>query len=181
LKWKSLVNQSIGLLLIVTALIILCPLPFTLAYQYQGIVSSTTICAVWDLITFILFVLSTALIAWISVERYLLIYHEHFINCHRIAFHYFPLVFLILYLTSFYVGLVIFYPCQEVYNVYDYLCTGPCYIFENTPLLIDWSINSIFVIFVAIISNLALLIRIIVQTQRMKGIIITAASRQQWV
>ena len=86
-----------------------------------------------------------------------------------------------MYSTSFYVGFVMFYPCQEAYSIYDHICGGPCYSFENTPSLIDWSINVIFVIFVASIGNLVLLIRIIVQTQRMKRIIITAASRQQWV
>jgi hypothetical protein len=180
-KWKHLVNQIFGFLLIVNRLVILAELPFTLTYLYRGFVRDMTICSGWVLVNYTLFILSMSLTTWTSIERYLFIYHEQFIKKHSILLHYFPISFLTVYTPSFYVGLVIFYRCQQAYTSYSYICGGPCYLFQIVPCMIDWSINVGFILLITCVVNIMVIISNIQQRHRMKRAIITARKSQQWV
>ena len=162
-------------------LIILTELPFTLAFLHRGVVAADHLCPVWILINYTLFILSISLTTWASIERYFFIYHEHFINRHRILLHYAPIGYLIVYTPLFYVGLVLFYPCQQAYNLYSYLCAGPCYLLQIVPCLIDWCINVIAVLLVTCVMNIVLIVCNAQQRHRMKRLIINAGNTQQWV
>ncbi|CAF0742429.1 unnamed protein product [Adineta ricciae] len=179
-KWKRLVTQIFGILLIVNALLILAELPFTLQFLYKGYLLNAHLCPVWVLINYSLFILSMILITWTSIERYLFIYHELFIKHHSILFHYLPVVLFSLYTPIFYISLVIFYPCEQAYTVYSYICNGPCYLFNSVPCLIDWGINVVLVLGITCFVNIVIIIRNIIQRGRMKRLIITAGNRQQW-
>lgn len=174
-------SQIFAVLLIVNLLLIVVELPFTLAYLYYGFVFNENICPAWVIINYSLFILSVILTTWTSVERYLFIYHEHFIKRHSILLHYFPITFFVFYTPLLYVGLVILYPCQQAYTPYSYICGGPCYLFQIIPCLIDWLINALLVLALTCIMNLALIIRNVVQKDRMKRMVITAQRSQEWV
>ncbi|CAF3750886.1 unnamed protein product [Rotaria sp. Silwood1] len=180
-KWNHLVSQIFGIFLIVNALLILVELPFTLMYLHHGVVHNENICSSWILVNYSLFILSIILTAWTSIELYLFIYHEHLITHYRMVLHYIPIGCFTLYTSLFYVGLVIFYPCQQAYNVYSYICGGPCYLFESIPCLIDWGINVVLVFFITCIINVILIVNNIKQRHRMKTSIVTARKSQQWV
>jgi hypothetical protein len=166
---------------IVNGLIIIAELPFTLTYLYHGFVRDMAICSGWVLVNYTLFMLSISLTAWTSIERYLFIYHEHFIKKHSILLHYFPVGIHIVYTPLFYVALVIFYPCQQAYTPYSYICGGPCYLFQIVPCMIDWGFNVGFVLLITCVVNIMLIISNIRQRDRMKRAIITARNSQQWV
>ncbi len=180
-KWNRIVSQIFGILLVVNALLILAELPFTLTYLYDGFIRNKSVCPGWVLVNYSLFILSIYLTTWTSIERYLFIYHVHFITRYQILLHYLPIVGFTLYTPLLYTGLVIFYPCQQTYDMYNYICGGPCYLFENVPCLIDWSINVAFVLFITCLMNIILIICNTKQRQRMKRTIITAGNRKQWV
>ncbi len=180
-KWKHLVDQILGFLIIVNGLIIVAELPFTLTYLYHGFVRDMSICSGWVLVNYTLFMLSMSLTAWTSIERYLFIYHEQFIKRHSILLHYFPISFLTIYTPSFYVGLVIFYRCQQAYTSYSYICGGSCYLFQIVPCMIDWSINVGFILLITCVVNIMVIISNIHQRDRMKRAIITARKSQEWV
>ena len=162
-------------------LIILFELPFTLSFLYDGFVRNESICSSWIVLNYTLFILTIILTTWTSIERYLFIYHEHFIKRYRILVHYVPIGFFTLYTSLFYVGVVMFYPCQQEYSVYKYLCGGPCYLFELIPSAIDWSINVASVLFITCVMNIVLIFFNIKQRHRMKSSIITAGRSQHWV
>ncbi len=128
-----------------------------------------------------LFILSIILTAWTSIERYLFIYHGHLMIRHQIMLHYAPVVFFTLYTCLFYVGIVVFYPCEQAYNVHSYICGGPCYLFEMVPCLIDWIINVVLVLLITCIVNVMLIFINIKQRYRMKRSIITVGKRKHWV
>ncbi len=149
--------------------------------MHDGFVRNLNICSGWVLINYSLFILSIILTTWTSIERYLFIYHEHLITQHRILLHYLPIGFFIFYTPLFYVGLVIFYPCQQAYTPYNYICGGPCYLSQIVPCMIDWSVNVGLVLVITCIMNIILIVLNIKQRHRMKRSIITTRNRQQWV
>ena len=167
--------------MILNTLLILVELPFNLVYLHQGFVSNVTLCPVWILINYTLFILSIILITWASIERYFFIYHEQFINRYRIAMHYIPIGFFIIYTPLFYVAVVLFYPCEQAYDLTRYLCNGPCYLLHAVPSLIDWCANVLAVLVITSFMNIFLIICTMNQRHRMKQAIITAGNSQQWV
>ncbi|CAF5143513.1 unnamed protein product, partial [Rotaria sp. Silwood1] len=157
-KWNRLASQIFGILLIVNALLILFELPFTLTYLYDGFVRHENICPVWILINYSLFILSIILIAWTSIERYLFIYHEQLITRCRILLHYIPIGCFIVYTPLFYISLVLFYPCQQAFSEYSYICGGPCYLFHIVPCVIDWLFNVVLVLLITCVMNIILIV-----------------------
>ena len=135
----------------------------------------------WILINYTLFIYSIILTTWASVERYFFIYHEHFISHHFILFHYIPTVCFAIYTPVFYVCVVLFYPCEQAFDVTSYLCAGPCYLLHIVPCLIDWCINVVFVLSMTCLMNIVLIVCTVQQRHRMKRSIITAGHAQQWV
>ena len=180
-KWTRLVGQTLGILLIINVLLILTELPFTLSFLYRGSLSYKSLCPVWILINYTLFILSIILIAWTAIERYLFIYHDHFMKRHRFLVHYAPIGLFIVYTPMFYVGLVIIYPCEQAYDVRSFICGGPCYLLYSLPTFIDWSFNVIFTLLVTCFFNVLLIVCNVLQRQRMKRAIITAGTSSQWV
>jgi len=163
------------------AIIIVTELPITLVYLQNGAVYSERICTGWIVLNYSLFLLSITLMAWASVERYLFIHHEQVIIRHYILLHYVPVGCLLLYCPLFYLGTMLLYKCKSDYNVYRYVCGGPCYQYERVIGLIDRLGNVLCVILVTFVINLILITRHIIQRHRMKGCIITTNRKQQWV
>jgi hypothetical protein len=110
------------------------------------------------------------IMAWGSVQRYLLIFHNRlFLNKNkRFLFHYFPLIILLIYILIFYLIAIIFPPCL---NVYDYglpVCSDfPCYL--NDPVLGIWDsvVNNIVPIVIISIFSLVLIICVYYQKRRL--------------
>ena len=180
-KWSRLQSQIYGFVLIVNSLIIAVELPFTLYFLHKGTVYSESICSGWITLNYSLFELSILLMVWTSIERYLFIYHERFILRHIILFHYGPTIVLTLYCSVLYVGIVVVHTCQPAYNVYLYICGGPCYSSEQFLGMFDWIGNGVIMQFGILVINVILILRHLVQRHRMKQSVVTAARRQQWV
>lgn len=170
-----------GVLVVVNGLIIVAELPFTLTYLHEGLVLNQNICPAWILINYSLFILSIILTTWTSIERYFFIFHEQFMKRHRFILHYIPIGCFSVYTPIFYMILVIFYPCQQAFTLNNYLCGGPCYLFQLIPCMVDWSFNVAFMLLVTCVMNMLLIVLNIRQKYRMKTSIITAGKSQQWV
>ena len=74
---QNMNNQLIIVLLFNTLLYELLSIPIFLAYYYVGIVrpASPTLCLFWMFIDSAFFTLALTLVAWASIERYILIFH----------------------------------------------------------------------------------------------------------
>lgn len=180
-RWRHLQTQIYGFLLIVNGLIIGVELPITLYYLHEGSIGSESRCAAWITLNYSLFQLSIFLMTWISIQRYLFIYHEQFILRHMILLHYAPIAFLYLYCPLLYIGIVVIYNCRPAYDVTLYICGGPCYSFELGLGLFDWVGNGISMEFTTFIVNVIVTVRHFIQRDRMKRAILSADGRQQWV
>jgi hypothetical protein len=132
-------------------------------------------------VNYSLFILSIILIAWASIERYLFIYHERFITNHIILLHYAPILCFTCYTPSFYVGLVMFYPCEQAFDSYQYICGSPCYLLNIVPCLVDWMMNVVVVLLITCTFNIILIVCHFQQRHRMKRSIVTTGKSRQWV
>jgi hypothetical protein len=169
---SRLTNHVIIVLLIIGLVIELVDIPFHLSFLHLGIIQPCLpfMCIIWWFMDIALYSGCTEIMAWGSIDRYLLIFHDRmFLNKkNRFLFHYLPLLILLLYILIFYIIAIIFPPCI---NTYDYtlpVCNDfPCYL--NDPILgiIDSIINNILPTIVISLSSLVLLIRVYYQKRRL--------------
>jgi hypothetical protein len=162
-------------------MIVVAELPITLIYLHNGFVPTESICTGWIVLNYSLFLVSIALMAWASVERYLFIYHEQIIVRHYVLLHYVRITTLWLYSSLFYMSTVVLYKCESIYDVHQYVYGGACYQRDLGLGLIDRLGNVLCAVFFTFIINLILIIRNVMQRHRMKRSIITARRSQQWV
>lgn len=170
---NQLTNHVIIVLLILGLSIQLVDIPFHLTFLSFGIVlpSTTTLCLTWWFMDLGIYSGCTILMAWGSIERYLLIFHDRiFLNkTKRWIFHYSPLILLLSYIFIFYIIAIFFPPCT---NTYDYalpVCNDfPCYL--NDPLLgiIDSIVNNIIPIVIISISSIVVFLRVYFQKRRLR-------------
>ncbi|CAF3039543.1 unnamed protein product [Rotaria sp. Silwood2] len=103
----------------------------------------------------------------LSVERYLLIFHQSFLNRHKISVHYVPMIVLALTAVVYSCAAVIFAPCEEVFDYTMQICGGSCY--QLLPANGTFDVISTVMIPLSIIIgfNAILMIRVIKQKRRM--------------
>jgi hypothetical protein len=169
---SQLTNHVTIVLLIIGLIIEFIDISFHLSFLRLGIVqpSIPIICLIWWFMDFGLFTGCIIIMAWGSVERYLLIFHDRmFLNKKkRWIFHYLPLIILLFYILIFYTIAVFFPPCQ---NTYDYtlpVCDEfPCYL--NDRILGTWDtvINNALSTFIICIASVILLVRVYLQKRRL--------------
>ncbi|CAF4819433.1 unnamed protein product [Rotaria socialis] len=103
----------------------------------------------------------------LSVERYLLIFHQGFLNSHKMIVHYVPMIVLAIAAFIYSPTLVMLAPCKEEFDDSVPVCGGSCY--QLLPGI--GTFDLVFTIFIPlsfIISfNCILVIRVMKQKRRM--------------
>ncbi|CAF1183615.1 unnamed protein product [Adineta ricciae] len=119
----------------------------------------------WTYSLFGLFPTQTVVFAWCTIERHILIFHNHLLatKANRILVHYVPLVVVPVYCLTYY-GLNIFIPFHSICRYLDVQSTVigvylPCFFFNPIHLKIDVIIHQIIPILIIITSTLALFFR----------------------
>ncbi|CAF1245501.1 unnamed protein product [Adineta steineri] len=145
---SQLSNHIIICLLIFGLVIELIDIPFHLSFLQLGVVrpSTPTLCTVWWFVDTGIYNGCVIIMAWGSIHRYLLIFHDRIflVARKRFLYHTMPLIILIVYIFIFYIVVIIFPPCSNTYNYNLPICGEyPCYL--GVPLLGIWDtvINSI--------------------------------------
>lgn len=166
-------NQALFILLIITffQLTIDLPMPINF-YRIDYVTPATaTFCTWWSFIEYTLSLTSILLMATISLQRHLLIFHAHILHNHfkRYVFYYLPLIFCIIYPLVFYIIVILFYPCDG--TQWDFtlnLCGNTvCYNIDNRVLnIFDWTVNYGLSNMIIFLGNLSLIIRVINQRLR---------------
>ena len=145
------------------------------AYLHHGrnsFVSSPVICLIWWLIDYGAYGSLNVFLAWASFERHILIFHyNRFLSTRRkrILFHYLPLGIISIYLSGFYIGVMMFAPCENTFN-YELEACGvtPCY--EGIPWLNIWDhlVNGTLCILIEAVGSISLLARTIYRRYRVQ-------------
>ena len=179
-------NHSILLLLAINFLQVLVDLPMPINYfRLNGLVRPATAayCVWWIWFEFSLNTTNGLLMAWISFERHILIFHRHTIRTKgtwkRFSLHIFPLIFCSVWGGLFYIVAVVFSPmCTSEWSFDALLCTIPCYLTTNWGTF-DLFVNVISPTCLIFLMNLTLFIRIIYQQMLVVGRTQQNRSRQQ--
>jgi hypothetical protein len=161
-------NHSILVLLLINFIQVVTDLPMPMNFfRLNGIVQPATsaYCTWWIWYEFSLNTTNGLLMAWISIERHLLIFHSNFIRniaaWKRRLLHIGPLVFTTLWGPLYYFITVIISPmCVNTRYFDSLLCGFPCYLSTNWGTF-DLFFDVISPVLIIFICNLALFIRVV--------------------
>ncbi|CAF1313791.1 unnamed protein product [Rotaria magnacalcarata] len=161
----ALHNHVVLVLLIVSLLTNAIEIPRVLAFLHQGLVLPTTVinCLIWQWCDFSLCSLNNMLMWWMSIERYLLVFHSQIfkVSKYRWVLHYLPLIALVIYITGFY-GIVIFlYPCEPQPNYSAVLCGVPCFSLEAAISTFDLITHNLAPLIFNAFFSIAIIIRVL--------------------
>ena len=159
---------SFGLFLEVTDIV------WFIHYYRTGTALSSTpaFCLCWSFVDAAGYVTVTMLMAWASIERHILIFHQNWIvtNLQRWLLHYLPLIILSVYPGVFYAVIFFIVPCDVPF---DYTLTGcgvySC-IYNNLAIsLWDNIAHYLLPIFLIVVFSVALLVRVLYHRCRVHG------------
>lgn len=162
---RSLNNHVIMALLIVGLFSQLIDVPFYLNFTRLGYVwpSAPISCLLWWFAATGISNLTNMLMAWASIERHILVFHDRWFRRKNIKFltHYLPLITILLYGFIFYLVVLSMYSCENR-SAYDSdWCYYPCYYDHDDIALYDTVVNSILPTPVIVVFSLALIFRVI--------------------
>ena len=146
----------------------LIDVPFYVNYLRLGYVwpSTPLSCLIWWYVDIGLFEATMMLVAWASLERHILVFHERWLSTdvRRYLFHYFPIMIVAIYPLLFTLFCLIFITCDDafVFNYSNAWCGfSPCFYRDTLLSLYDtmmhWVLPNIVILFL----NLTLIIRVI--------------------
>ena len=172
----ALHNHVTILILLFNLIYQLVDIPLHLQYFSTGIVRPATpaLCLIWLFIDYGFFFTDLVLLMWASFERHILIFHTSMLTTQRrrLFVHYLPIFVIVMFMMLFY-GVVIFAPpCQNTFDFTMDTCgTGGCY--NSVPFfgMVERIGFAIVPTFLIAIFCMALIIRIIRQKYRIRGII----------
>ncbi|CAF3195374.1 unnamed protein product [Rotaria socialis] len=162
-------NQLVLLILVVHFVQAVFELPFTIIYLHRGQVpvASNAFCDYWQTLITTLNIVSLQLNAHLSIERYLLIFHNTFIQKYNISLHYAPAIFLIIAPLLFTFICIISYPCESTYDYNAVVCGVACYTLDPILGPFTWFFWCLLPLVLVVVSNLFLIIQVALQKRRM--------------
>ena len=183
---RNLNNHLIIVLLFNTLLYELLSIPIFLAYYYVGILrpASPALCLFWTFIDSGLFTLALILVAWASIERYILIFHRNLVSTRKKRFfiHYLPLASIVIYCLVFHAVTVLFPPCDNEFHYALPLCGRPICLYEvNFVAIWDTVVNNMLPTLAIVVVSVALLVRVLLQKHRMRQQIVWRRHRKMTI
>lgn len=161
---RTLHHHVLLLLLIVSFLTNSIEIPRILDYLRLGFVrpSNRWSCLIWQFCDYLFFAQSNLYMFWASFERHLLVFHSKLflIRKQRFYFHYFPLIFLLIYSILFYLIVIFFIQCEENFELTRPLCGSPCFTLNSHLSLYDLFLHSWIPILSIAFFSLTLILRV---------------------
>ncbi|CAF1501526.1 unnamed protein product [Adineta steineri] len=152
-------------------------LPMPMSYFYLNYIwpSTNAYCVWWTWCEYSLNAIGLYLMAWISIERHLLIFHEHTIfqvRWKKWIFHFLPIAFCVMWGPLFFLFVVVITPfCTNVWIFSLPLCGFPCYGGEKILHKFDFIFNILFPILIIMLANITLIIRVLYQKMSRQRVI----------
>ena len=172
---QALHNHVVIVLLFVIVPSLLIDIPSYIVVLSVGYVwlAYPWFCNVWSFVTVGLFDMIAILMAFGSIERHILVFHNVLINStrKRFLFHYLPLTLVTFYGVVFYIWVIFFPSCSNIYDYSQPWCGSPCYYYQQTVANYDLIANAYIPILLIIIFNIGLIVRQIRQKKRIDQII----------
>ena len=129
-----------------------------------------SICLMWWFFDYGAYGAITVFLTWGSFSRHILVFHQRQLlrtARQRFFIHYLPLIILSFYLTGFYIGVVIFPPCENTFDFESLGCgLSPCYGSVSYLNLWDYLFNGIVCTLIETVCSIGLLVRVFWQKHR---------------
>ncbi|CAF3865871.1 unnamed protein product [Adineta steineri] len=169
---KVLSNHVLILILCLAIFYNITDIMWLIDYYRNGVTFSSLrpFCLAWTYIDFAVFISITFLVAWASIERHILIFHQNFISTKtkRLVVHYLPMIIFGGYPFIYYFVIFFILPCSLSINNKKTRCGLTNCAYENGSTgLYDGIVNNILPIFSIIIFSLALIVRVWYNKYRM--------------
>jgi hypothetical protein len=129
---------------------------------------SNIFCDIWSFLDWGTFILQSFLVAWATIERHILIFHDRWVltKTKRFFVHYLPLLFVLLYCIIWYMVMFLFPPCENLFDTTDAGCAFPC-LYTIYPLFMwEVMVHEIFPIVIIVVFSIALLVRVLWRRHR---------------
>ncbi|CAF0778918.1 unnamed protein product [Adineta ricciae] len=145
--------------------------PFVLIYcKYKRILrEAPSFCLWWNWWIFSTTTVYEWSAAWGSIERHLLIFHENLISTREkeFCYHTLPILTIIVYSVLFYFIVIVCSSCGNYPNHHDIFCLTPCFLRNGSIMaLYDITMHAFIPVTIIIVTNAALVVRILLQNQR---------------
>lgn len=167
-------NHSILIIISTNIILIVTDFSWMLdSLRHSGHVLSPTksFCLIWWFLDFTLYSTQTVILAWASIERHILVFHNQILSTprKRIYYHYLPLIVLLIYLICFYAGVIFMPPCENGFEYLSVECgLNPCYLKLKYLPVWDAIVNSALPTGIIAIFSVALLYRVIAHRTRLQ-------------
>jgi hypothetical protein len=168
----ALYSHTILLILLFNLPIQLVDINFYLVFFHYGSVEppKPVTCLLWYLADNGFYSGCGILMAWLSIERHILIFHDRWVSNRRgrFLFHYLPLIIIIAYVIPYYTIVVLFPPCENTYYYSTPVCgASPC--FHGYGFLAVWEfvMNACVPVIIESIVSTALIVRVLWQRRRL--------------
>lgn len=167
---QALHNHMIILLLIINFIYQTTDISCIIHYfrSYPSFKPSLTFRLIWGYIEWTFFVIQYALYAWVTIERHILIFHDHLVSTRNKRFyvHYLPPFLIIIYVLIYYA--VVFFIPSCTYDIDNIIGPSlfPCAFENNSLYMYDTIVHGISPTFLIVISSVILLIRSLYQRYR---------------
>ena len=169
-------QHSVFLLLLVNFFQISVNIPITMsAYQSSGIIRPATaaFCTWWTFYDYSLYTINADLMAWMSIERHLLIFHAGLLggagSWKRWSLHVAPWLVCLCWGPFFYmITIVSNLICTNTWTFDEPFCGQLCFP-ATTWGLVDIFLHMIFIISIILTANIALIIRVVYQQISLVG------------
>jgi hypothetical protein len=182
---RKLQNQALIVLFIVNFIQLTLNIPLLLHFLRLNRISpaKSTYCKFWMFVEYTLDAINEFLVAIMCIQRHTLVFRPNLfhIRSKLYLFYYLPLLLGFIYPVGFYMGSVIFYPCDNTqWNFTLNMCGDTiCYLSSDLRLaLYDWTVNSGLPIVVIILANIVLVIRVIRQKSRRQRVVTWSKQRR---
>lgn len=162
---KTLHNHVIIALLIVGLFSQLIDVPFYLNFIRLNVISpaSSITCLLWWFAATGISNIINLLMAWASIERHILVFHDRWLASRRDRFliHYLPLFTILIYGFIFYTVVLLVFRCENLTAFDQDWCLYPCYYNNEKLAMYDTVVNSIVPTPIIVLCCILLLIRVI--------------------
>ncbi|CAF1499491.1 unnamed protein product, partial [Rotaria sordida] len=165
-------NHVIILLLIINFITEITNIPWILYYYKNGVdwIFTPLFCKIWKFIDGSTYIMITKLIAWASIERYILIFNDNWMSTkkRKILLHYIPISLIIIYGIILYMIINLFLYCNHRYHTTIifcgfYSCAHDSRAYSMFEFITGGITNSLIIV----IFSLSLIIRLIRQKHRL--------------
>ena len=170
---QALHNHVIIIILFINLIVQLTNIPWILSYYRLQEVSIQTpsFCLAWVFINETLYITTTVLFSWATIERHILIFHDRLVATkYKFIFvHCLPIVIILVYCFSYNIIVILFPPCQNTFDYTQVVCAQPlCYYEVDSVAMWDIIVNDMIPTIIIIVCSIALLLRVLLQKQRMR-------------